>query len=412
MPKALKFAYSVFEKLFGFLYHPVVRFFRFNGYRFSDFIAYFFTYSFVYRNKKSSKKTIWMDVTYLSKCERFAGICRVVSKIQEILPFVQNEYEVIPVVGKQYLGFYALNGKKIIKPSSADIFFSAEVTQGIFDTNSVFFNKIQKNGTKLVFFLHDLIPVLFPEYNGSMKFFRFYQKYLKVLCRANLVVCNSKSVLDDFERYISENKLKTYPGLKKNFTHLGVDFSPAVKEEKSDKNDTIKFLMVSTVEVRKKYDQAVEAFELLWQKNYDVSLSIVGKYGWRAEQAKVLIESSAEFGKRLKWYNTGISDEELANQYNSCDAVIFASKTEGFGLALIEAAIYKKPLIIRDIPIFREVSGDNAFYFTGDTGESLCSAIENWIDLYRENKHPRSEKIKYISWEECVRNIYGYIKQL
>lgn len=412
MKGIFKSMYSVFEKCFGFMYHPLVRFIRFNGYRAGDFPAYFLNYVLPYRNASASDKRIFLDVTYLSKCERFAGICRVVSKIQGILPAVQNEYEVIPVIGKQYIGFYTLSEKKLIKPSSEDIFYSAEVTQGIFDTNVSFFKSIQKNGTKIVFFLHDLIPVLFPEYNGSMKFYRFYEKYLKILCSSDLVICNSKSVLDDFEKYISDRKLKVLPSQKRCFTHLGVDFSPDVHSEKTGKGGPLKFLMVSTVEVRKKYDQAVEAFELLWQKNYDVSLSIVGKYGWRAEKARRLIESSSEYGRRLMWYNTGISDAELSALYNSCDAVIFASKTEGFGLALIEAAIYRKPLIIRDIPIFREVASDNAFYFSGDEPECLAEAVENWINLYQKKRHPLSDGIKYISWEQCIRNMYGFIKSI
>ncbi|MCR5495086.1 MAG: glycosyltransferase family 4 protein [Treponema sp.] len=412
MPGFFKFAYSIFEKCFGFIYHPIVRFYRFNEYTLSDFFSFFVNYFFLYKCKESKERKIYLDVTYLSKCQRFAGICRVVSKIEELLGKIQDKYEIVPVIGKQYLGFYERDSKKIIKPGKGDIFFSAEVTQGIFDTNRLFFDKIQKKDCKLVFFLHDLIPVLFPEYNGSMKFFRYYQKYLKILCKSDLVICNSKSVLDDFEKYIVENKIKTNPCLKKNFTHLGVDFQPSLKNVEKSSADTINFLMVSTVEVRKKYDQAVEAFELLWKKNYDISLSIVGKYGWRAEKARELIENSAEYGKRLKWYNTGISDSELASLYNSCDALIFASKTEGFGLALIEAAIYKKPLIIRDIPIFREVASDKAFYFSGDDGESLASAIEKWIELYKQNKYPHSEGIKYISWEESVKNMYKFIETI
>lgn len=166
----MKKLYSLFEKTFGFIYHPVVRFYRFNGYKPKDFLSFVRYYVFGAKCSSDEKKYLYLDVTYLSKCERFAGICRVVSKIQEFLPVVQNEYEIVPVTGKQFLGFYELNTKKIVVPSENDVFLSAEVTQGIADSNNRFFRKIQKRGCKLVFFLHDLIPVLFPEFNGSMKF--------------------------------------------------------------------------------------------------------------------------------------------------------------------------------------------------------------------------------------------------
>lgn len=408
----MKKLYSLFEKTFGFIYHPVVRFYRFNGYKPKDFLSFVRYYVFGAKCSSDEKKYLYLDVTYLSKCERFAGICRVVSKIQEFLPVVQNEYEIVPVTGKQFLGFYELNTKKIVVPSENDVFLSAEVTQGIADSNNRFFRKIQKRGCKLVFFLHDLIPVLFPEFNGSMKFYKYYEKYLAQLAKADGVICNSNSVLKDFKKYIDEKKIKTNKNLKMSYTHLGVDFKPVDFTENLRDSETIDFLMVSTVEVRKMYDLAVQAFDILWKKQLNVTLSIVGKYGWKAEKAKALIENNEQLGKKLFWYNQGISDKELTEQYQKCDCVIFASKTEGFGLALIEAAIYKKPLIIRDIPIFREVAQDNAFYFEGNSPENLAEKIEEWISLYKAGNYPKSDGIKYISWQESVLNIFNFIEDL
>lgn len=410
----MKSLYSVFERIFGFLYHPVVRFFRSNRYRPGDLISFLIHYIlFIWKECGAGKKILYLDVTYLSKCERFAGICRVVAKLQEFLPLVQNQYEVIPVIGKQFLGYYRLSDGACICPSSGDIFLSAEVTQGIIDSNALFFFRLKRRGCRVCFFLHDLIPVLYPDFNGSPKFLRYYKKYLRQLAKADRVVCNSNSVLSDFNKYIEENGIKTDPNLRKSYTHLGVDFKP-VQHDSSCKITLpakVNFLMVSTVEVRKMYDQAVEAFSILWDKGLDVSLSIVGKYGWRAERARNLIENSPYKNRNLFWYNQGISDYELAELYQSCDAVVFASMTEGFGLALIEAAIYKKPLIIRDIPIFREVAGENAFYFTGTSGIDLAVKIQEWLELYDSGKYPRSDKISYISWEQCVKNVFTYISE-
>ena len=105
--------------------------------------------------------------------------------------------------------------------------------------------------------------------------------------------------------------------------------------------------MVSTVDRRKNYKQAVHAFSLLWESGYDVELKIVGRPGWRCEHTIELLENHPELGKRLFWYKSGISDEELAKLYSETDAVIFASLAEGFGLAITEGAYYKKPLILR-----------------------------------------------------------------
>ena len=58
-----------------------------------------------------------------------------------------------------------------------------------------------------------------------------------------------------------------------------------------------------------------------------------------------------------------------------------ASEGEGFGLAIVEGARHGKPLILRDIPVFREIAGKHAFYFRGDTPEELAKALREWFSL-------------------------------
>ncbi len=411
MPKL----YSIFEKLFGWLYHPFVRCFRFNRYVFSDFVEIFlinfFNHIGVDLKRSSSKKRIFYDMTAISKDQRFAGISRVVLKIREKLSEVQSEYDIVEVFAKQHAGYFELSSGKKIRPALGDIFFCAEACEGVVNTNGRYFSILKKHGIKTYFFLHDLIPLRFPHYMGSKNFIKFYKKYVSVISLSDGIICNSKSVLDDFERYLSESRIRQNPKLKKSFTHLGVDFKTVpLAASKGEKNSQTVFLMVSTVEARKKYDQAVEAFNLLWKKGIDVRLNIVGKYGWNAEKAKKLIEENPELNNRLFWYNTGISDEELSSLYQQSDCLIFASMAEGFGLSLVEASFYKKPLILRDIPIFREIAGNSAYYFDSERPEVLAVTIQEWLSLYADGRAPASDGIRYISWEECASNVFSFIR--
>ena len=57
-------------------------------------------------------------------------------------------------------------------------------------------------------------------------------------------------------------------------------------------------------------------------------------------------------------------------------SLIAASECEGFGLPLIEAARQGLPVIARDIPVFREVAGDHAFYYSAGRPEELADALE------------------------------------
>lgn len=72
-----------------------------------------------------------------------------------------------------------------------------------------------------------------------------------------------------------------------------------------------------------------------------------------------------EFGKMLFWLE-GISDEYLEKIYAASTCLLASSEGESFCLPLIEAAQHKLPIIARDIPIFREVSSEYAYYFADD----------------------------------------------
>jgi glycosyltransferase involved in cell wall biosynthesis len=79
----------------------------------------------------------------------------------------------------------------------------------------------------------------------------------------------------------------------------------------------------------------------------------------------------------LYWIE-GASDEELQRLYASCDALIAASYMEGFGLPIVEAAEYGKPVIASDIPVFREVIGESqaAAFFEAGSSSALSACIE------------------------------------
>jgi Glycosyltransferase len=118
-----------------------------------------------------------------------------------------------------------------------------------------------------------------------------------------------------------------------------------------------------------------------------------------------LIRTHKELNKRLFWLS-GISDEYLEKIYASSTCFIMASEGEGFGLPIIEAARHKLPIIARDIPVFREIAGDSAYYFPNDKSpQTLANTIENWLNLYKENKHPKPYGIIYITWKENVKRL-------
>lgn len=136
----------------------------------------------------------------------------------------------------------------------------------------------------------------------------------------------------------------------------------------------------------------------------DANLVMVGKLGWKTEVLAGKILNHPEFGKKLFWLD-GISDEYLNEVYNASSCLIAASYGEGFGLPLVEASAHGIPIIARDIPVFREVAGDGAFFFKGYSAGDLMNAIQEWQKLSEAKKAPISSSIKKLSWSESAKNL-------
>ncbi|MDR9778211.1 glycosyltransferase, partial [Rhizobium hidalgonense] len=145
-------------------------------------------------------------------------------------------------------------------------------------------------------------------------------------------------------------------------------------------SSTPTFLMVGTLEPRKRQLQALLAFERLWAQGYTVSLVIVGKYGWNVDFLVEMLSDHPELNRHLFWF-AQTSDEFLEKLYATSSCLIAASSGEGFGLPIIEAAQHGIPIIARDIPVFREIASDHAYYFKGNSAIALAKCITDWLDL-------------------------------
>ena len=387
----------------GKIYHPILHRMR-NSPR-----LHFFTINKMVKKslrKEERKPRLYVDVTNIHFKDTGTGIARVTKEIATRIVNYNQKYDVICIYNKHFDGYFDCNTNEFITFSKGDIYFGLDHGMYYCDKYEKLYRALLKNEIRVFFFLHDLIPVRHST-TCRKEIVKKFKIFINFVINYSGIICNSAATRDDLKLWLNEN-----PHLRRNkhllIAHslLGCDFSVPHEVKTISNNDKISFLMVSTVEPRKKYDQAVKAFDILWQRGIDVQLTIVGRKGWKAEDTFSLIENNAEYNKRLFWYNTGISDEELAELYQKSTAVIMASITEGFGLAVAEAAQFKKPLIIRDIPPFREIAGENAFYFDGFEAQDLATAVEKWLLLYEKGAYPDSSKIKLRTWDDCTKDVY------
>lgn len=268
-------------------------------------------------------------------------------------------------------------------------------------------------GVKVITVLYDIIPIQYPETCTNLQFVKEFEQYLRAIANFSGVITDSKTVLDLYESWCKDNGIDFPPYFSKNYVYLGSDIENAnqttglpdgYKEilSKMDKTPTI--LMVGTLEPRKKHDLVLHAFDELWKQKKDFNLIFVGRFGWNLGGFEMELVKHAEKGKHFFWLE-GISDEYLNLIYNHATGVIVASLQEGYGLPIIEAARYGKPLLLRDIPVFREIAGENACYFEGNDPKKLSQDIELWVEKIHDHSAPKSTSIKALTWEECARQV-------
>jgi glycosyltransferase involved in cell wall biosynthesis len=293
-----------------------------------------------------------------------------------------------------------------------DVFIALDLQPHVAPFQQSYLQTWRNHGVKVWFVVYDLLPVLRPQMflEGAQP---IHTRWLEAISHFDGVACISHAVADEMAQWLAAFGPKRERPLAIASFHLGADVEQSVptKGLPADAKAVLaalksrpSFLMVGTVEPRKGHAQTLEAFELLWDDGLDANLVIVGKQGWMVERLVERLRAHPAFGKRFFWFE-GITDEYLEKVYAASTCLIAASYGEGFGLPLIEAAQHKLPIIAREIPVFREVAGEHAFYFNDNTPEALAQTIQNWLEMHDKGQHPRSDAMPWLTWKQSANQL-------
>lgn len=113
-------------------------------------------------------------------------------------------------------------------------------------------------------------------------------------------------------------------------------------------------------------------------------------------------------------FEDGVTDERYLELLSSCTAMVSACRDEGFGIPLIEALASATPLVISDIPVFREVGGAAATYFPSDDAEAFAAAVTA-IDVPRvwdELSAAALRQSAEFSWQTSARRLLSVVESL
>jgi glycosyltransferase involved in cell wall biosynthesis len=230
------------------------------------------------------------------------------------------------------------------------------------------------NGASITAVLYDLVPVRAPAFCSS-GMPAFFLRWLEmVLTYAQNIVCISRAVADDLCDLLAEIRFER--DVRIGHWPLGADFIDRAVPTVASRPSIPTFLVVGTLEPRKGHRMVLRAFEQLWASGAQIALVFAGKLGWDMADFAQALKAHPEHGRRLSWVEAP-SDARLAELYQSANAVIAASYAEGYGLPLAEAMYFGRPLIVSDIPVFREVAAkaQQVRFFATGSETALAEAI-------------------------------------
>ena len=299
-----------------------------------------------------------------------------------------------------------------------DIYVSVEWAPPLLEQAGHALKRLKARGVRCYFTVHDLLPLRLPECFPAETPARMRTWFEGVAGLADGITCVSATVAEDVRQELSRLALPAPPWVE--FFHLGADFSAGGGEaaepdpgeqallRRVAQASGATLLMVGTVEPRKGHRQVLGALEQCWAQGLELNLVIVGKQGWDVDDLARRIGGHPQRQQRLFWVE-GASDPLLQRLYAGCDGLVAASLGEGFGLPLIEAAHHGIPILARDIPVFREVAGEHADYFTADTDADLAAALRDWQRRWRAGEVRDARDMPCQSWAQSTRQWLGHI---
>lgn len=380
----------------------------------------------------NTAQTIYFDISSVVLNDQNAGIHRAMKIILQILiEKYSDRFLIIPIYFSKgfcycpYAYVVKFNNTKLLNFINDNKYIENFVPQSIFLSIDINFfmsksKKIAKwliqqhSHTLFVKIIHDLIPILNPELSEEIFSGEFEEELRMNSLYFDQAICVSKSTMHDYKQWLIQQNI--HSNIRIDWIHWGADIEKYKSHyDGNNIQDFPKdnygeyFLMVSTIEPKKGYEDVLEAFDKLWSNGYNKSLVIVGREGFKTRTLIRKILNHPLLNKKLFWLNMGVSDTELIYLYENARAFIMASSTEGFGLGVIEAAKYHAPLILRNIPIFHEIAKDSAYYFAKDEKFDLATEILVWDQLYVDDLHPKSKYLSISTWEQSCDKIMNII---
>jgi glycosyltransferase involved in cell wall biosynthesis len=172
-------------------------------------------------------------------------------------------------------------------------------------------------------------------------------------------------------------------------------------------------LYVGTAFPHKNLFKMIEGLEELVKQHPSLKLVITGKREEKHAAELIAWAKQRPIYKNLIFPGF-VSDAELKWLYEHCQAYVFASLSEGFGLPPLEAMAQGAPVVSSNASVMPEVYGEAAHYFDARDPKDMAAKVHEVITdskLRSELIKKGHEQLKKYSWRKMAEETLAVYKQ-
>lgn len=253
---------------------------------------------------------------------------------------------------------------------------------------------------KKIVTIHDIIFKIYPQYFPKIDRI-FYDYKTAMACKnADKIIAVSENTKNDLLRHypIKDTKIEVIHPPMKIIENSNVD---------TQKDGPRYWLYVGTVEERKDVLLLIKAVQKLNEK---LPLYIIGDGKKYLSQVKEYVMTN-HLEKQVIFLSH-ISDQELHRYYQGALAVIYPSMYEGFGLPILEAIQYGKPVITTHSSSLPEAGGSIALYIKAGDVNDLMEKMTYVLAGYAPSNEQVQKHLSHFKDIHTIEKVYKLYHKL
>jgi glycosyltransferase involved in cell wall biosynthesis len=237
----------------------------------------------------------------------------------------------------------------------------------------------QRTGARFACFIHDLIPLEFPEYARPGHDARHATRMTTAAALADMLIYNSAATRAAFAPFLATAQRAPL----ERVALLGIDDVPGevLGSKAAAPAEPPYFVCVGTIEPRKNHLLLLNVWRQLATELGPAAprLVLVGQRGWENENIVDMLERAPAL-KGLVEEHGQLNDAAVARLVAGARALLLPSFAEGYGLPVGEALALGVPVLCTPLPALREVAHDVADYLDPLDGFGWRRAILDYME--------------------------------